>query len=90
MLSVINRGTQVSEETEGIPFKVIDGYASDRNAIKLSNIDSPLVIDLPATLKQGYLTASELIISTQNIMTVNLQPIIKSGYTSKTVTPQER
>jgi len=70
MLSVINRGTQVNDETENIPFKVIDGYLPNNNqgepigVIQLIGIPNPLFIDLPVT--------------------------IKSGYTSKTVTPKER
>jgi hypothetical protein len=90
MLSVVNRGTVTGSDVDGIPFRVIDGYTQSRYAIKLNNIDSPLVVNLPATVKQGYVQESVPIISAQSIMSVNLQPIIKSGYTPKTVNPQER
>ncbi len=94
MLSVINRGTQTGSEVNGIPFKMVDGYGdgayngSPIEVIKLSNIATPLSVNLPCTVLDSYEQTESVVISTQNLISVTLQPIIKSGYTATEVEPR--
>ena len=64
MLSVINRGSVTGSDTDGIPFKIVNGYIKDAyegnplDLIKLIGIPSPLSIDVEPIVKDGYLSTN--------------------------------
>lgn len=96
MLSVINRGTTVGEEVEGLPYRIIQGYETESydglplKLIKLNGIEPPLNVGIDVTMKQGHIPigVSEYTVDT-NVLSVSVQPVIKSGYTPITVNPKE-
>ena len=95
MLSVINRGSIVGDESEGIPYKIVDGYETGSyqgnplSLIKLENIPSPLVLTPDVEILNGYLTTQGISLGNVDVLKPTVQPIIKNGYTQKNVTPTE-
>ena len=96
MLSVINRGTITGSDTDGLPYKVVDGYVKDAyqgeplNLIKLIGIPEPLEIEVDPTILNGYLsTTPPIILENINLVNVPVNPVIKNGYTPITINPEE-
>lgn len=96
MLSVINRGTITGSDTDGLPYKVIDGYVKDAyqgeplNLIKLIGIPEPLEIEVDPIIKTGYLSKMiPIVLDIPSIVNVPINPIIKNGYEPITINPEE-
>lgn len=96
MLSVINRGTITGSDTDGLPYKVVDGYEPESyqgeplNLIKLVGIPTPLEIEIDPIIKNGYLTTMQtIVLDVPSIVNIPLNPIIKNGYEPIEVEIQE-
>lgn len=96
MLSVVNRGTQIAEETDEIPYKIINGnepyeFRLLNSEITLNNIPTPIEIGIEPVVVNGYLSKEETCVM-ENITVVNvgITPTIKTGYTPITINPTVR
>lgn len=95
MLSVVNRGTQIAEETDGIPFAVIDGsepyqfYRYYTNEYTMANIPV-MSIEIEPTVISEYMAYKETIVLNTNHILVNITPTVVDGYTAITVNPTTR
>lgn len=96
MLSVINRGTVTGSDTDGLPYKVVNGYGVQSyqgnpiNLIKLTGIPEPIEIDIDPILLNGYMGVIQNIkLENVNIVNVPINPVIKNGYTPITINPEE-
>lgn len=97
MLSVINRGSIVGSEVEGIPYQIVNGYVYNSyqgqplDLIKLSGVPTPLDLNISPVIKIGYLAKDEPIqTSGMGLYSIPITPVIKSGYTEITVEPTTR
>jgi len=95
MLSVINRGSVTGSDTDGILFKIVNGYIKDAyegnplDLIKLIGIPSPLSIDVEPIVKDGYLSTNVPIGLGTVLLNYTVNPDIKSGYTPLNIQPTE-
>lgn len=96
MLSVINRGTIIGSDTDGLPYKLVDGYGTGSyqgnpiSTIKLTGIPEPLEIEIDPIIKTGYLSEMiPIVLDIPSIVNVPINPIIKNGYEPITINPQE-
>ena len=96
MLSVVNRGTQIAEETDGIPYELIDGNEPYQfihypfAVIDMVNIPVPLEIGLEAIVMDGYFAYQETTVIDTEHMSIDITPTIVNGYTAITVNPTTR
>lgn len=88
MLSVINRGS-VTTGTDGIPFKIVNGYMPFTTTQKLSGIPTPINVELEPIIKNGCLPTQTPIVSSQELISVTVTPVIKNGYTPLNIQPEE-
>lgn len=97
MLSVINRGSVVGDSGNGLPYRIVNGYMPNcydgvpLSLIKLSGIPTPLEIEVTPQIKTGYLARQETIVTdSMGLYSIPLTPVIKNGYTPKTIEPTRR